>query len=240
MNAPHLVLIPGLDGTGQLFEPLRQALPDGLKTSVVEFPHDRALNDPELFACIRNVIPWDRRFVVVGESTSGPIAMRFAAAQSENVSAVILVSSFVSDPIAASTNWATAFLTRPWFEKPVTPASVRKHLLGRDAPEALVARTVHALRTPWPEVLGHRIELMQKRDARDALRNWPKPVGYLQATEDSFVTPNSAAELTALNPGVQVVRVAGPHLLLQANPQGAAEAIQAFLADHLTQDDKAA
>ncbi len=240
MNAPHLVLVPGLDGTGQLFEPLREALPESVNTSVVGFPHDRALNDPDLFACIRNVIPWDRRFVILGESTSGPIAMRFAAAQSENVSAVILVSSFVSDPMAASSNWATAFLTRPWFEKPVTPASVRKHLLGRQAPDALVTRTVHALRTPWPEVLGHRIELMQKRDARNALQNWPKPVLYLQATDDAFVTPHSAAEITNLNPGAQVVSVPGPHLLLQTNPQGAAQAIMTFLENHLTQGNKAA
>src|SRR5829696_3155244 len=117
-NPHHLLLVPGLDGTGVLFEPLLGVLPTDVDTTVVSFPHDKAIYDPELFASMRNVIPWNRGFIVVGESTSGPLAMRFASAQRENVRAVILVSSFVSNPIVAANNWATAFLSKPWYEKP--------------------------------------------------------------------------------------------------------------------------
>ncbi len=226
---PHLVLIPGLDGTGQLFEPFLSALPPGIETTVVSFPHEQILNEHEIFACIRNVIPWNRTFTLLGESTSGPIALRFAAAQFQNVSGLILVSSFVSDPIAASANWATAFLSRPWFQKPVTPVSVRKHLLGRLATDDLVGKAVQALRTPWPEVLGSRIEYMRRRDARETLQAWPKPILYLQGDEDAFISQASVDEVTAVNPAVEVVTLSGPHLLLQANPSGAAQAVAKFV-----------
>jgi pimeloyl-ACP methyl ester carboxylesterase len=228
-NPHHLVLVPGLDGTGQLFEPFLGALYPDTDASVVSFPHDKAMYDFDLFAVIRNVIPWNRELVVVGESTSGPIALRFAAAQRENVRAVILVSSFVSNPILAAGNWATAFLTKPWYEKPVTAASVRKHLLGRRASEKLVNATVNALRTPWPEVLGHRIELMKKIDAREALRNWDKPILYLRGEEDQFISPTCLKEITSLNLAVKIVTIPGPHLLLQSNPREASEVIHEFL-----------
>jgi pimeloyl-[acyl-carrier protein] methyl ester esterase len=239
-NPHHLVLIPGLDGTGDLFEPLSGVLNTDIDTSVVSFPHDKLIFDPELFASIRNVIPWNREFIVVGESTSGPLAMRFAAEQHENVRAVILVSSFVSNPIVASGNWATAFLSKPWYEKPANAKSVRKHLLGRKVSGALVTRTVNALRTPWPEVLGHRIELMKKLDAREALQRWDKPLLYLRAEEDAFVSAASVKEVTQLNPSAQVVSVPGPHLLLQANPHGAAEVIHTFLQELQEQDRRSA
>jgi pimeloyl-ACP methyl ester carboxylesterase len=228
-NPIHLLLIPGLDGTGTLFEPFVQALPPGIDTTIISFPHDKAIYDHDLFAIIRNVIPWDRDLVVVGESSSGPLAMRFASVQHQNVAAVILVSSFVSNPIAQSNNWATTFLSKPWYEKPPTAASVRKHLLGKNAAETLVTKTVNALRIPWPEVLGHRIELMKKVDARDALRTWEKPLLYLRAEDDQFVPKSAVDEVRQLNHRVRVVSVPGPHLLLQANPREALEVIGPFL-----------
>jgi pimeloyl-ACP methyl ester carboxylesterase len=227
-NPHHLVLIPGLDGTGVLFEPFVEALPPGIDTTIVSFPHDKAIYDHDLFAVIRNVIPWNRSFIVVAESASGPIGMRFAAAQHENVQAVILVSSFVSNPIPEA-NWSTTFLSKPWYEKPPTAASVRKHLLGKNGPDAMVTKTVNALRTPWPDVLGHRIELMKKLDAREALKKWDKPVLYLRAEQDQFVSKASVTEVSRLNHRVRVVSVPGPHLLLQANPHGAVEVIRPFL-----------
>jgi pimeloyl-ACP methyl ester carboxylesterase len=225
----HLVLVPGLDGTGRLFDPFLGALPPGIEAAPVTFPHDRCLYDPDLFAVIRNVMPWNREFVVLGESASGPLALRFARAQWENVRAVVLVSSFASNPIAAASSWATAFLSKPWYEKPATPASVRKHLLGPKATDVLVNATVTALRTPWPEVLGHRIELMKKLDAREALQTWDKPILYLRGTDDEFVSQASVDEVTRLNPQTEVVTIPGPHLLLQANPAAAGEVIRDFL-----------
>jgi pimeloyl-ACP methyl ester carboxylesterase len=228
-NPHHLVLIPGLDGTGMLFEPFVQALPPGIDATIVSFPHDKASYDHDLFAVIRNVIPWNRPLVILAESSSGPLGMRFAAAQRENVEAVILVSSFVSNPIVAAGNWSTTFLSKPWYEKPPAAVSVRKHLLGKNASDTMVNKTVTALRTPWPTVLGHRIEMMKKIDAREALKNWDKPVLYIRAENDQFVSKSSTEEVCRLNHRVRMVSVPGPHLLLQSNPQGALEVILPFL-----------
>jgi hypothetical protein len=44
----HLVLLPGLDGTGQLFGDFLKALPHTLTTTVVSYPMNRFLTYSEI------------------------------------------------------------------------------------------------------------------------------------------------------------------------------------------------
>ena len=44
----HLVLLPGMDGTGELFGPLTRALPDDVAVTIVRFPSDELLSYEEL------------------------------------------------------------------------------------------------------------------------------------------------------------------------------------------------
>ena len=71
-----LVLLPGMDGTGDLFAPLLSALPPALRTIVVRYPCDRPLGYAG-----RTRGPKDQPFVLLGESFSGPIAAAIAAAR---------------------------------------------------------------------------------------------------------------------------------------------------------------
>ena len=133
----HLVLLPGLDGTGRLFEPLLSVLPAAFEASVVHYPPDRLLPHHELLNCIRSVIPWDHPYVVVAESSAGPLALRFVVAQRQDIRAVVLCASFVSNPVPPPPTWAAPFLAKPWLEKEPTAEVIRRHLLGEDAPEPL-------------------------------------------------------------------------------------------------------
>ena len=55
------------------------------------------------------------------------------------------------------------------------------------------------------------------------------PVLYLQAQYDRVVSHNAAATIVKSLPSVQVVQLDAPHLLLQAVPDAAAQAVHAFL-----------
>jgi alpha-beta hydrolase superfamily lysophospholipase len=231
----HLVLIPGLDGSGHLFEPLINVLPSTFEVSVVRFPVDRPISHREMLGCIRAVIPWDHPYVIVAESSSGPLALKFVQAQRQDIRAVVLCASFVSNPIASdstSTNplkWATSLLSKPWYEKPFTPELVRDHLLGGDAPQHLVERTTESLRTLKPEVWSSRIQTVLNADAREELMACEKPILYLQATEDRFVGNAAFDEIRRIKPSVKAASIKGPHAVLQRNPREAFEAIRAFL-----------
>ena len=73
-----LVLLPGMDGTGELFAPLLNALNPGLRTTVVSYA-DRPATYAEHESVALAELPKDRPFAILGESFSGPIAVTIAA-----------------------------------------------------------------------------------------------------------------------------------------------------------------
>src|SRR6266699_1972425 len=79
----HLVLLPGLDGTGELFAPFVQSPSNHFSCTVVSYPRDKLLNYQQLIPRIREAMPWNERFVLLAESFSGPLAFQFAAVQPE-------------------------------------------------------------------------------------------------------------------------------------------------------------
>ncbi|HXJ55638.1 MAG TPA: hypothetical protein VNU68_03140 [Verrucomicrobiae bacterium] len=225
----RLVLLPGLDGTGQLFAPFQSVLPSTFTTSVVTYPADQVVPERELFACIRSVIPWGHPYVLVAESTAGPLALRFVEEQRQNIRAVVLAGCFVSNPLGPRGRWATSFFSKPWLHKEPTPPLVRKHLVGEDAPDILVESITTALLSLKPEVRAWRTENVISADARRALQICDKPILYLQAASDQFVVSTAVDEIRRLKPSVTVVAIPGPHLVLQRRPRESAEAIRSFL-----------
>lgn len=230
----HLVLLPGLDGSGKLFDPLLGILPSTFEATVVRYTANRPASERDLLGCIRSVIPWDHPYVIVAESSAGPLALKFVEAQRQNIRAVVLCSAFVTNPLATQPSddplkWATSFLTKSWLEKTPTPAILRKHFLGDDAPEGLVDRAAQAFSSLTPEVWSARVQAVLKVDARQLLQLCDKPILHLQPTTDQFVSEAAAAEISRLNPSVKTVAVRGPHAVLQRNPREALEAIRAFL-----------
>lgn len=94
-----LVLLPGLDGTGRLFEWFLDALPSKLRPIVIPFPRDAA-DYAALETQAARSLPQGQPFVILAESFSGPLALRIAARGPANLVAVILVASFTSRPVA--------------------------------------------------------------------------------------------------------------------------------------------
>ena len=74
----HLLLLPWMDGTSQLFEPLLAALPATLPATAIAYPTHAPCGYDELLPLILAAIP-PGPFVVVGESFSGPLAVMLAA-----------------------------------------------------------------------------------------------------------------------------------------------------------------
>src|SRR5258705_1882619 len=98
MNQLTLVLLPGLDGTGRLFNPLMEVLPPYLIPLVIPYPANKFLGYSKLLKYARGQIPTDKPFVLLAESFSGPVAVEFAATHPSNLEALILCASFVTNP----------------------------------------------------------------------------------------------------------------------------------------------
>ncbi|MGH3626194.1 MAG: hypothetical protein ACRDRL_01935, partial [Sciscionella sp.] len=69
-----------MDGTGDLFAPLIDALGDNIPCSVVRYP-DESLDYAGHEAIARAALPANGPYVILGESFSGPIAVSIAASE---------------------------------------------------------------------------------------------------------------------------------------------------------------
>jgi len=225
----HLVLLPGLDGTGHLFAPLLHSPANHFTSTVVSYPCDQLLNYQQLIPRIRAVMPWDQTYTLVAESFAGPLAIQFAAAQHESVKAIVLVACFAKNPIHPLLEWARCLLKDSWLQKPIPEAFLRKYLMGEDCPSALAGAIMESIRSVRPEVLGHRIRMAMDTDVRGLLGAWNKPLLYLEGTRDKIVGKRGLEAIRAVKPEVASVQIDAPHLVLQRRPVESIAAIDKFL-----------
>lgn len=67
------------------------------RVEVVAYPADRVLDD-QLQAFVADRLPGDAPFLLVGESFSGPFAIRIAASRPPGLSGLVLCASFAVSP----------------------------------------------------------------------------------------------------------------------------------------------
>ena len=214
--------MPGMDGTGLLFERLEQAL--GQPCTRVAYYRDRLLSYDQLLP----ELPDGDGLILVGESFSGPLAIRLAAAHPERVRGLVLCATFARLPWPSGVRrLAGAVMRGP---VPVHPprALIRALLTGADAPEDLVDDVDAAIRSVRPEVFRQRIRDVLAVDVREAFQQVRAPVLYLQASRDRLVAPEAVRELQALRPDLEVAVLDAPHLLLQRRPVEAAALLDRF------------
>ena len=223
-----LVLLPGMDGSGELFRGLETVLPEELETETLWYPADRYMKYGELAGTLRGAIPVDEPFVLVAESYGAPLAVLIASLEPPNLKGIVLCAGFVTSPLRG---WRRTLLWDliPLLSHVTMPGLVARYLLvGQEAPQALVELVIGAVSWLTPKVLGARVREVLNLDVRAELAQVKVPVLYLQASKDRLVDPGCAAEMEAVKPG-RVVTIESPHLILQCEAKIAADAITAFV-----------
>jgi len=218
-----LILLPGLDGTGTLYERFRAALPLEIELCVVSYPTDQALGYDELEKLAAAALPADEPFILLGESFSGPIAIRLAAKRPAGLCGLILCCSFAKEPIYLSPLFWHLARFAP-FDR-VSLRCLSRVVLGKFSTPSLASLLRKAVAQVTPNVLRHRMNEALRIDASAALSTIQVPVLYLQATEDRMIPRRAAQHIQKHLPALNIVHIHAPHCLLQANPSVAATAI---------------
>lgn len=222
-----LVLLPGMDGSGELFADFIAALGDAVVPLVVAYPPDRPLDYAALTAFASRSLP-DRPFVLLGESFSGPVAIALAAAHPPGLAGLILCCTFARNPTPVFSP----------FKRFLGALPVSASLTGLAAPFLLGARSSPALRAALRAVLERvsapvmrvRMRTVLEVDNSAQMRAIEVPILYLQAAQDRVVLAGSARHLATLQPAMALVQFQGPHLLLQSAPVDTARAVMGFIA----------
>lgn len=227
MKQLKMILLPGMDGTGKLFDPLLETLPPNFEPRIVAYPNEPVKSYDELLPQVQRELPSGAPFLIVAESFSGPLAIKLAAIQPANLEALILCATFAENPLPAL-NWIHSFVSPLFFRLPPPRILIRYLLTGTNSSKALVEELLAIARSIKPEVIASRIRLVLTVNETDALKSCRIPILYLRATRDRLVGRRCANKILRLNPLAKSVEIDAPHLLLQTEPEKVIAAITEF------------
>jgi pimeloyl-ACP methyl ester carboxylesterase len=227
-NSKTLVLLPGMDGTGELFGDFIAALPPDVETVVGRYPRDEFVNYDELLKLVQKILP-ARPFVVVAESFSTPLAVMLAARSPKSLAAVVLCAGFVVSPLGKRSALARALARPIIFRLPPPESALKRFLLAPRASRAETTELKDAIRTVSPDVLARRAQMVLTCDVRPELAQVNVPLLYVQGSRDVVVGKKSFLEIRRVKPAAELAVIDAPHLLLQSEPQASADKIMQFV-----------
>jgi pimeloyl-[acyl-carrier protein] methyl ester esterase len=222
MRASELVFLPGFDGAAELRRPFLDAMARRFTTRAVSYPNRelQTLNGYARFAAATSSD--EARPVLVAESFSGLVAVRWAA-RDPHVAALVLCASFARNP-------------QPWLTSvgASLPLAVK---LGAHLLPSITLASSDALRRQWSSglsrtlstleapVVAERLRMIAGEDIGDDLAALRIPVVLVQFEGDRVIGARARRELEAACPRAEVLRIDGPHFALETRPAECAAAI---------------
>ena len=205
-----------------------EALPRWVQPVVVSYPRDIRLGYEDLMPRVLAALPKDLSFLLLGESFSGPLALRAAALAPPGLQGVVLSATSARNPLGLHLPWLHKCVPT-WPFRGLLPLSITRSWLGKHTTPMRRELVQKALTGVLPDVLAHRVKAVLQVDASDALQRCPVPILYLQGVHDWVVPAHNAHDIQAFKAGVEIVRIETGHLVLQSQPERAWAAIQGFL-----------
>src|SRR3984893_12326487 len=227
-TTPAVVLLPGIDGTGKFFGEVAECLRPRVESILVPYPKDQALGYDELEALVLAALPTGRLFVLLGDSFSGPIAIRIGARPPAGLVAVVLCGTFAKNPFPWL-RWARPLAAYPPLKS--LPRWVRAPLMwGSASPQRAPAQRERAIAGVSPAVIRHRIAALLAVDESAALGRIRMPTLVLRARGDRVISRAATQWILQTLPGAELAEIDGPHLLLQSRPAECADIVLRFMA----------
>lgn len=223
----NLVLLPGLDGTGIMFRSLLREFGDEYHLHTVSYPQDPALGYAELTALVRSQLPKEE-FWLLGESFSGPVALKIASERPVGLRGIILCATFVKNPSPIFPTILAFLVITPLFI--LWPVSAKLNLLTTMRPNDQIADLMSEVKSATTgRVLAARTREALRVNVVKNLKECSCPLMYLGGSRDIVVPRSNLEYIVSIRPDIQVKSLPTSHLVLQEAPSRAAEDIKAFM-----------
>ena len=210
-----VILVPGMNGTGELFYRQVPRLQRSYRVATYSLRDDAESIEvlaADLVQTVDIVAPLERRAVIVGESFGGAIALTFALRYPKHVEGLVILNSFPYFAPQVRLRLAIAGLTvLPWGAMPLVRhlTAVRLHSPHTDRAEVkqFIALTAHATRDGYI----NRLRLLRRFDVRDRLHEIHEPALFLASEHDHLVPAVAQARYMADRVPSSVMRVLRGH-----------------------------
>lgn len=231
-----LVLLPGMDGTGLLFKPILESLQNtlaGIDVLVLNLPNHCPQDYDYLSSFIAKQLP-QTDFILVAESFSGGIAARLSSTKlsstqqastqlaptqlaSHHLKGIIFVASFLSSPKPYLPYLASLLPLHLLVDLPLSSFVYRTFLLGNGASKQDILLLKKAIKATSVQSLKQRLKTISK--ARYNGFTSDIPIVHISASQDRLVSKRKIADFTKAYPNHTLIKLEGPHFLLQTQAE---------------------
>ena len=220
---PCLVLLPGLDGSGELFFPLLPLLEPDFDVRVVHYRDEIGFED--YVATAEHALPTDAPVSLVAESFSGPIAIRLLADARFQFMPSVLSATFCCSPLPWLTGLGKRLPARLFRDNVLSRFALDVFTGGRGSDAAVRRKSHELLHSVGPQRFHSRIGLLDEIDLCHRVAEIDVPMLYIQAEQDRIVPKRCARSIEAAARRLTLARVDGPHMILQSRPAECASLI---------------
>lgn len=220
-------MLPGMDGTGELFEDFLQCYSG--EVMVLRLP----TQDDQSYASIAKIVSSelpDSDFILLVESFSGGLVEHLM--NEPHLRGVIFVASFISGP-----NRLMLFLARIAPKNlltymPGSRAITNLLFLGADYGRSEYLKFVRVVRSIKSQCLNKRITAMLELKS-PSVTEIDLPCVYIMPNQDRLISKRKFEEISRIFANNKLFRLDGPHFILQAKPKQCAELV-ASAVHHIT------
>ncbi|AFU97585.2 serine aminopeptidase domain-containing protein [Simiduia agarivorans] len=208
------VLLPGMDGTGSLFERALNKMRH-LDVQVLPLPERVFSTYSALAQAIRPELP-DTPYILIAESFSGRVAAEIAGSGSENLKGIIFVNSFLDPPSKALLNLTTLLpLNSAWLWTIAKPLISYLCLHGKGG--EIYQRLKSVVAGVPVSVLNSRLRMMA--DMSPPSVNLALEVKVLIGKQDRLISLAKSERISASYDVSEIQVLDGPHMLLQTSDE---------------------
>ncbi|MBY6065001.1 alpha/beta fold hydrolase [Pseudidiomarina sediminum] len=219
-----LVLLPGMDGTGDLFSDF--LVHCDVECLVIPLPRSGSQDAASIAKTIEYRLP-DEDIVVLGESFSGPVVAELIKNEHHRIIGVVFIASFLSPPNRALLAVAKLMPIKLLSKMPFSKTAYRYLFFSSNTPATLLNQFNKVLESLPQGLLKSRLSAMQHQ--KPPAKTYTLPALYIRATNDRLVPKDKAEEFTGYFNNLTIEELDGPHFILQTRPKEAAQLVNSFL-----------
>lgn len=207
-----LILLPGMDGTGLLFRPLLDALPDTIDAEVICYSKTKKQTYQQLSEEVKSKLPTEP-FVLLAESFSGAVAFQLSLDTSIPIKKLILVASFLSNPLPKLGVFIRMLPLGLMLKLPLPKFALKMFRFEKQSSDELISLFYRSIDTVESKVLAFRVRktlTLSKPSSQSEV-----DCLIVSASNDQLLSEDISEAIKQYFKRVEYVQIDGPHFLAQ-------------------------
>lgn len=207
-----VVLLPGMHGSTVLFDTFILLAPSWARCRALSLPTETGQGFSELAVSLAGELSTLERFVLVGESFSGPVAAHLSMLLEQKVQLLVLCNPLVqvsAPPLPGLGSWLVRSpLVPPWGAA----------WLMTDGDRQVARAMLREVRRVPRKTLAARIAAAVGATSAEIVSSVSADTLVLVGSSDRLLNPSRSRESFSTVPHTIVVELDAPHLVIQTHP----------------------